>query len=322
LCSTEGELCLPDANTLRSALQSVVKQGAQKNGGMGNQEWAVMVNRDGIACDVVYSGTSRSQEWPGSRVIAASKANTANGLSNSDYAISTANIFAAAQPGQSLYSLATSGPPNPQAVFGDPASFGTTNDPMVGKAVGGAIVFGGGPALYDGSGKIVGGLGLSGDTSCTDHIIAWKIRHDLHLDHVPMGPARRTTTTWFSTTRTDSAPADSAIPTAKAAMTVLYHPESVKGLPDWRENEIGCGSTDMLPMRLSRMEEQRYWNLSPASYDDRTDPHGTMRTRSEPSCLFGAFAKQQRRSAAPCRRSFGPWHSGNRPSGQRCQSVQ
>ena len=178
---------LPNAQTLKSTLQSVVKEGASKNGGMGNQEWAVIVNRDGIGCAVVYSGTSRSQEWPGSRVIAASKANTANGLSNSVYALSTANIFAGSQPGQSLYSLATSGPPNPQAVFGDPASFGTPNDPMVGKAVGGVIVFGGGLALYNGQGKIVGGLGLSGDTSCTDHIIAWKVRHKLGLDHVPMG---------------------------------------------------------------------------------------------------------------------------------------
>src|SRR6185312_6969019 len=130
---------LPDAARLKSVVQGVVKQGASKNGGMGNQEWAVIVNRDGIGCAVVYSGTSRSQEWPGSRVIAASKANTANGLSNTDYAISTANIFAASQPGQSLYSLATSGPPNPQAVFGDPATFGTPNDPMIGKAGGGVI---------------------------------------------------------------------------------------------------------------------------------------------------------------------------------------
>ena len=38
-------------------------------------------------------------------------------------------------------------------------------------------------------GKIVGGLGLSGDTSCTDHVIAWKVRHELHLDAVPMGPS-------------------------------------------------------------------------------------------------------------------------------------
>lgn len=180
---------LPNAQDLRGVLQSVVKEGASKNGGMGNQEWAVIVNRDGIGCDVVYSGTTRSQEWPGSRVIAASKANTANGLSNSDYALSTANVFAASQPGQSLYSLATSSPPNPLAVFGNPASFGTPNDPMVGKAVGGIIVFGGGLALYSSSGKIVGGLGLSGDTSCTDHIIAWKVRHMLHLDAVPMGPS-------------------------------------------------------------------------------------------------------------------------------------
>lgn len=180
---------LPDANTLRSALQSVVRQGSSKNGGMGNQEWAVIVNRDGIGCAVVFSGSSRAQEWPGSRVIAASKANTANGLSNSDYALSTANIFAASQPYQSLYSLATSAPPNPQAVFGDPSTFGTPSDPMIGKAVGGVIVFGGGLALYNSQGKIVGGLGLSGDTSCTDHVIAWKVRHQLDLDHVPMGPS-------------------------------------------------------------------------------------------------------------------------------------
>ena len=180
---------LPNAETLRGAVQSVVKEGPSKNGGMGNQEWAVLVNRDGVGCAVVYSGTTRSQEWPGSRVIAASKANTANGLSNTDYAISTANIFAASQPGQSLYSLATSAPPNPQAAFGNPASFGTPNDPMIGKGVGGVIVFAGGLPLYDGSGKIVGGLGLSGDTSCTDHIIAWKVRHKLGLDHVPMGPS-------------------------------------------------------------------------------------------------------------------------------------
>ena len=180
---------LPDAGRLRTVVQSIVRQGAEKNGGLGNQEWAAVVNRDGIVCAIVFSGTTRGDQWPGSRVIAASKANTANGLSGKDYALSTANIFAASQPGQSLYSLATSAPPNPNAVFGDAASFGTPNDPMVGKAIGGIIVFGGGLPLYSSKGKIVGGLGLSGDTSCTDHIIAWKVRHELHLDAVPMGPS-------------------------------------------------------------------------------------------------------------------------------------
>lgn len=179
---------LPNASLLRSALQSVVRQGASRNGGMGNQEWAAVVNRDGIVCAIVFSGTTRSDQWPGSRVIAASKASTANGLSSNDYALSTANDFAAAQPGQSLYGLATSAAPNAEAVFGDPATFGTPNDPMVGKAIGGVIVFGGGLPLYSSRGKIVGGLGLSGDTSCTDHVIAWKIRHELQLDAVTMGP--------------------------------------------------------------------------------------------------------------------------------------
>jgi uncharacterized protein GlcG (DUF336 family) len=180
---------LPDAGRLKSVAQNIVREGASKNGGLGNQEWAAIVNRDGTVCANIFTGTTRGDQWPGSRVIAASKASTANGLSGRDYALSTANIFAGSQPGQSLYSLATSASPNPQAVFGNPATFGTPSDPMIGKAIGGIIVFGGGLPLYSPDGKIVGGLGLSGDTSCTDHIIAWKIRHELHLDAVPMGPS-------------------------------------------------------------------------------------------------------------------------------------
>jgi uncharacterized protein GlcG (DUF336 family) len=163
-----------------------VKEGAKGNGGLGNQEWAVVVNRDGIVCAVVFSGSDRGQEWPGSRIIAAEKANTTNALSTSDFALSTANLYAPSQPRQSLYSLTTSAPPNAQAVFGTATSFGTPNDPMVGKPIGGIIVFGGGLALYR-EGKIVGGLGLSGDTSCADHVMAWKVRHELQLDSVPMG---------------------------------------------------------------------------------------------------------------------------------------
>jgi len=180
---------LPDGGRLKSVLQGVVHEGAAKNGGLGNQEWAALVNRDGVVCSIVYSGTTRADQWPGSRVIAASKASTANGLSGRDYALSTANVFAASQPGQSLYSLATSQPPNQEAMFGDPATFGTPSDPMIGKAIGGIIVFGGGLALYAQDGRLIGGIGLSGDTSCTDHVIAWKVRHQLDLDAVPMGPS-------------------------------------------------------------------------------------------------------------------------------------
>jgi Haem-degrading len=51
---------------------------------------------------------------------------------------------------------------------GDPTTFGSPSDPFVGKSLGGVITFGGGLALYDGK-SVVGGLGVSGDTSCADH---------------------------------------------------------------------------------------------------------------------------------------------------------
>lgn len=51
---------------------------------------------------------------------------------------------------------------------GDPTTFGSPSDPFVGKSLGGVITFGGGLAFYDGK-SVVGGLGVSGDTSCADH---------------------------------------------------------------------------------------------------------------------------------------------------------
>jgi len=65
----------------------------------------------------------------------------------------------------------------------------------VGKRIGGTNVFGGGLALYDADGQLVGGLGVSGDASCADHNIAWKMRYNLRLDHVPAGVADKATST-------------------------------------------------------------------------------------------------------------------------------
>ena len=55
---------------------------------------------------------------------------------------------------------------------------------MIGQVIGGINVFGGGLALYASGDVKVGGLGVSGDTSCQDHLIAWNLRHDLGLDHL------------------------------------------------------------------------------------------------------------------------------------------
>jgi hypothetical protein len=57
---------------------------------------------------------------------------------------------------------------------------------MMRKRASGVIVFGGGLPLYDGN-TIVGALGVSGDTSCGDHNVSWRVRKALGLDKVPAG---------------------------------------------------------------------------------------------------------------------------------------
>lgn len=176
---------LPSHAEVREALQAVVEE---DNAGFGLHMWATLVNRDGEVCVVAFSGDHRGDQWPGSRVISAQKANTANAFSLPGLAVSTSNLFSAVQPGGSLYGLQHSNPVDPDVAYRGPASrFGKANDPMVGRRVGGVNVFGGGVACYNSEGELVGALGVSGDTSCTDHIIAWKLRHALNLDNVPAG---------------------------------------------------------------------------------------------------------------------------------------
>jgi uncharacterized protein GlcG (DUF336 family) len=179
---------LPSHNLLKVALTSVVQQG--QNGGLGFHMWGTLVNRDGEVCAVVYTGPDRNAQWPGSRVISAQKAHTANAFSLPGFALATANLYFATQPGGTLFELTQSNPVDVSVAYaGSPANFGQTNDPMNGKKVGGINVFGGGLALYKQNGELVGAVGVSGDTSCADHIIAWKLRDRLGLDAVPAGPA-------------------------------------------------------------------------------------------------------------------------------------
>src|SRR6478735_6915349 len=117
-------LNLPSHDALRTKLRDVLER---KNGGLGFEMWASFVNRDGVVQEVVFSGTNRADQWPGSRVISAQKANTANSFSLEGFALSTGNLL--------------------------------------------------------------GAVGVSGDTSCTDHVIAWRLRHALNLDNVPAGVA-------------------------------------------------------------------------------------------------------------------------------------
>ena len=106
---------VPSWDKLKSAPTKVVKQGKDANGGLGNQSWGAVVNRDGIVCAVVFTGPNRGAQWPGSRLVAAIKANTANAFSLQDFALSTGNLYSAAQPGASLYSVVMG--PNPNTAF-------------------------------------------------------------------------------------------------------------------------------------------------------------------------------------------------------------
>ena len=186
---------LPNQAALKAALVSAV---VTETTGLNLQMWATIVNRDGVVCAVAFSGVDRAAQWPGSRIISAQKANTANafsldassGLGNNSgavagLALSTANLYSPTQPGGSLFGLQESNPVETLIAYSGPAvHFGQFNDPMVGRRIGGINVFGGGLALYGGGKVVQGAVGVSGDTSCADHRIAWRVRKNLGLDHL------------------------------------------------------------------------------------------------------------------------------------------
>ncbi len=164
--------------SIQGQLASVV---TMNNGGLftPNMMWSAVVDRQGILCSVIKIGDA----WPGSRAIAIAKAETANDFSNNKLALSTANLYGPTQPGGSLYGLNNSNPFNP---FYNAISQGSGPGTGVNFNPGGIITFGGGVALYLG-GQVIGGLGVSGDTSCADHAIAYRMRAAAGYNKIPKG---------------------------------------------------------------------------------------------------------------------------------------
>jgi uncharacterized protein GlcG (DUF336 family) len=170
----QSEYCaLPQVvvNNVLGQLSSVVNL---NNGGLfsPNRMWAAVVDRKGVLCGVI---SSNPDAWPGSRAIAIAKAFTANAFSSHTLALSTANLYGPTQPGGSLYGLNNSNPFN---------SLFDAQNTGVGFVAGGIITFGGGVALYS-NGQVIGGLGVSGDTSCADHAIAYRMRAQAHYNATP-----------------------------------------------------------------------------------------------------------------------------------------
>jgi uncharacterized protein GlcG (DUF336 family) len=176
-------------NNLQSKLATVVKL-SDANGGLfsPNLMWSAVVDREGVLCSVIRSAPDA---WPGSRSIAIAKASTANNFSNSQLALSTAMLYSFTQPANSgpasggfpagsLYGLNNSNPFNPGF---------QPQGTAIGGVPGGIITFGGGVPLYS-NGQVIGGLGVSGDTACADHAIAYRMRQRAGLDGTPGGPGK------------------------------------------------------------------------------------------------------------------------------------
>src|SRR6185369_5929033 len=152
----DGCAALPSQSQLKSELATATND---ERSGLNMNMWGTVVDRDGVVCAVAFTGVNRGAQWPGSRVISAQKANTANSFSldptaasggnGGALALSTANLYSAVQPGGSLFGLQESNPVDTSAAYQGPSSnYGTSNDPMVGSKIGGVNVFGGGLALY------------------------------------------------------------------------------------------------------------------------------------------------------------------------------
>lgn len=176
---------LPAHAEFKAALQAAQKE---KNAAFGLNMWGAVVNRAGVVCAVAFTGDHWGDQWPGSRVIAAQKAYTSNNFSLPKLAMATANLYSIAQPGGFAFGIQESNPIVPERAYAGPTAYwGQANDPMVGERVGGFNVFGGGLPLYNARGELIGALGTSGDSSCADHFISWRMRSTLKLDYVPGG---------------------------------------------------------------------------------------------------------------------------------------
>jgi uncharacterized protein GlcG (DUF336 family) len=166
---------LPSEGELRSKMMS---SDGLDIGGLfdGSRMWGAIVNRDGELCTFATNTDDPTQVWPGSQAIAKAKAYTANAFSLDILPLSTAQLYTFTQPGHSLWSLGQSNLFDTKFLAPPSGQNGNLNG-----ITGGLIFFGGGVPLYK-NGKIIGGLGVSGDTSCADHEFAKTVRDALGLN--------------------------------------------------------------------------------------------------------------------------------------------
>src|SRR3989449_3380733 len=169
---------LPTGGQLKQFLATAPNDGGDAGGLFhGTLMWAAVVNRSGQLCAFATSTGDPAKVWPGSQAIAKAKAFTANAFSNDPLALSTARLYTFIQPGHSLVWAE-------QLESLQPRFLGAAERPGRrdrGSRRGHHHVWRR-RAAYSSRGHIVGGLGLSGDTACTDHESAKRVRDEAGLN--------------------------------------------------------------------------------------------------------------------------------------------
>jgi len=195
-----GATCadLPKAAALKATFLSVLAK--NDYGGDGHPAWMTLVDSSGVVCAVVTSinnpgpdaDVTTTMSGLGHRVLSAHKANTSNTYSHDHIALASGNFYWLTLPGGAMYG--TNLPSLDNVSTGDPATWGTPKDPMIGKRVGGFSALAGGLPLFNAQHHKVGAIGVSGNPFCTAHTVAWKVREALakgaySVKNVPGGVA-------------------------------------------------------------------------------------------------------------------------------------
>src|SRR3989454_12337306 len=103
-CNGDGVSGPPDFKltpvvTFDDLKAALVEARNEANGGFGLDMWAAVVDRSGLVVSVVFTGATNTDQWPGSRVIAAQKGKTAHAVSMPPLPLSTANLHFPPHPG-------------------------------------------------------------------------------------------------------------------------------------------------------------------------------------------------------------------------------
>jgi uncharacterized protein GlcG (DUF336 family) len=150
--------------------------------------WCAVVDREGVLKDIRATDTSetpaavmKTDAWRASIEIAAAKAYTAVSVSSNRQALSSEDVGNASQPGADLWGVGNTNPYRPGT--------GNTNlnpDDLIGKKHHGIVTFGGGVPIYGNpdtncaggvKGKLLGAVGVSGDTVQNDIEVAKAMVH-------------------------------------------------------------------------------------------------------------------------------------------------